>query len=589
MPRFPDAWMGELLAKADLVSLVSAYVPLKPKGGRMWGCCPFHNEKTPSFSVVPDKQFYYCFGCHEGGGAVQFVMEMEKLSYVDAVKWLAQRVGMELPEEVDDVSLRQERAVRERIYAANKEAAHYFFDNLMGERGRQAQAYLMRRGLDAKVVKRFGLGYAPEGWENLTGYLTAKDFSREELIRAGLAVKGKKDGECYDAFRNRVIFPIIDTSGRVLGFGARTMGDDTPKYINTGDTPVYNKRRHVYGLNLLKRKKLADVIMVEGYMDVIRLVKAGVENTVAGLGTALTQEQARLLKRYVPTVYLCYDGDSAGQNAALRGLDILAKEELDVRVIVIPGGQDPDDYVRDHGAEAFLNLKEKALPRNAFKLETMARRYDLATPDGREGFAKEACALAGGFEPVERERYAPLIARKAGLSLATVEAQCGLSQDKPTHSVTNYRHTKPKETGKNGGVDKNAIMLLSCMLLSKEGAQAVVGKLAETGMDFPGEIEDFADVLLAAYMQSDAPDIPLLLASHTAGNAELIAAAQIEAGFIADPVRTAADAVSAMRRERVAERLRILGEVTPLAGEQAFAEALEETKMLQKELAALKL
>ena len=355
MPRFPDAWMGELLSKADLVSLVSAYVPLKPKGGRMWGCCPFHNEKTPSFSVVPDKQFYYCFGCHEGGGAVQFVMEMEKLSYVDAVKWLAQRVGMELPEEVDDASLRHERAVKERVYAANKEAAHYFYDTLMGEQGKQAQAYLARRGLDARVVKRFGLGYAPEGWENLTRYLLAKDFTREELIRAGLAVKGKKDGECYDAFRNRVIFPIIDTNGRVLGFGARTMGDDTPKYINTGDTPVYNKRRHVYGLNLLKRKKLADVIMVEGYMDVIRLVKAGVENTVAGLGTAMTQEQARLLKRYVPTVYLCYDGDSAGQNAALRGLDILAKEDLDVRVIVIPGAQDPDDYVRDHGAEAFLN------------------------------------------------------------------------------------------------------------------------------------------------------------------------------------------------------------------------------------------
>ncbi len=589
MPRFPDAWMGELLSKADIVSLVSAYVPLKPKGGRMWGCCPFHNEKTPSFSVVPDKQFYYCFGCHAGGGAVQFVMEMEKLSYVEAVKWLAQRIGMELPEEVDDASIRQERAIKERIYAANKEAARYFYATLMSAQGKTAQAYLARRGLDAKIVKRFGLGYAPAGWENLVSFLEERDFTKEELVRAGLAVKGKKEGECYDAFRDRVIFPIIDTSGRVLGFGARTMGEDTPKYINTGDTPVYNKRRHVYGLNLLKRNKLADVIMVEGYMDVIRLVKAGVENTVAGLGTALTQEQARLLKRYVPAVYLCYDGDSAGQNAALRGLDILAKEELDVRVIVIPGGLDPDDYVRAHGAEAFLNLKEKALPRNAFKLETMAARYDLGTPDGREGFAKEACALAGSFEPVERERYAPLIARKAGLSLSTVQAQCGLSQQGQANSVTNYRHTRPKESGKNDGADKTATLLLSCMLLSREGALAAVGKLAEMGMDFPAEIAGFADVLLAAYTQSDAPDIPLLVAAQPLEHAEVIAAAQMRAGEIADPVKTAADAVLAMRKEHINARLRALGEVTPLAGEQAFSGALKEINALQKELAALQL
>ena len=256
-------------------------------------------------------------------------------------------------------------------------------------------------------------------------------------------------------------------------------------------------------------------------------------------------------------------------------------------MIVIPGAQDPDDYVRDHGAEAFLNLKEKALPRNAFKLETMARRYDLGTPDGREAFAKEACALAGGFEPVERERYAPMIARKAGLSLSTVQAQCGLAQDKPAHSVTNYRHTKPKETGKNGGADKNAILLLSCMLISKEGALAAMEKLAETDMDFPEEIADFADVLLAAYAQSETPDIPLLLASHTAGNAEMIAAAQMQTGDIVDPVQTAADTVASMRRERINARIQALRDVTPLAGEQAFADACAEVSALNALLSKL--
>lgn len=587
MPMFPDAWMGELLSKVDMVSLVSSYVQLRPKGGRLWGCCPFHNEKTPSFSVVPEKQFYYCFGCHKGGGAVQFVMETERLGFVDAVKWLAQRAGMELPGEVDDEALRRERAVKERIYSANQKAARYYYDMLMSPRGEAARQYLKKRGVDARSAKRFGLGYAPPGWTNLTEHLTSMDYTQSELIQAGLALKGKKDGGCYDAFRDRVIFPIIDVSGRVLGFGARTMGDDTPKYINTGDTPVYNKRNHLYGMNLLKGKNIAELVMVEGYMDVIRLVGNGIENTVAGLGTALTQNQARLMKRFVSTVYLCYDGDSAGQNAALRGLDILAKEGLEVRVIVIPDGLDPDDYVKRKGREAFLELEQKAIPRNGFKLQTIASRYDLEDANAREAFAREACAFAGTLEPVEKERYAPYIARRSGLSLDTVKAQCDLVHTEETNSVTKYRNTNARESGKNDGPDKLEQLILACMLHSKEGAIAIVSALTDAGEDMPESIEAFAGELLSAYMESDTPEIALLLAGQAPETADVISSAQMLSAGIQDAGETARECVNNMRRERLHSRLRELSRIRPEDGDEEFREALMEIKTLQTRLKAL--
>ena len=403
MPMFPEAWMDELLQKTDIVSLVSEYVPLSQKSGRLWGCCPFHNEKTPSFSVQPDKQMYYCFGCHAGGGAIQFVREIERLSFVDAVKFLAQRAGMELPDEVDDDRLRRERAYKERLYAACKEAALFYHRQLLSPEGKPAQAYLAKRGVDGKLATRFGLGFALETWDGLTNYLTGKGYSKQELIDAGLAIRGKRKDGCYDAYRNRVIFPIIATSGRVIGFGARTMKkDEQPKYINTGDTPVYNKRSNLYALNMQKGKHPADLVMVEGYMDVISLFAAGIDNAVASLGTALTQQQARLMKRYVERVYISYDGDAAGQNATLRGLDILAAEGIDVKVITIPGGMDPDDYVRKNGKDAFLKLKDNANTLNGFKLQHIATQFDLGTADGREGYAKRACAFVGGLQPVER-------------------------------------------------------------------------------------------------------------------------------------------------------------------------------------------
>ncbi len=421
---FPSAWLDELLHKNDIVSVVSEYVELKPKGRKLWACCPLHGEKTPSFSVSPDKQLFYCFGCHAGGTVIQFVMDMERLTFYEAVQQLANRVNMELPNEINDREMQRQRAYKKRMIEANTEAARYYSRCFLDpETGKEAQAYAARRGLNADIVTRFGIGYAPDTWDSLLKLLKGKGYSEKELVDAGLLVHNAERGTVYDAFRGRLIFPILGVNGQVLGFGARVMGDEKPKYINTGDTPVYNKRNNLYGLYLHKNEKLDDLIMVEGYMDVIGLYKAGVKNAVASLGTALTQQQARLLKRYVEKVYISYDGDAAGQSATVRGLDILKAEGLEVRVITIPDDLDPDEYVQIYGKEGFDRLKENALSLNAFKLEAMAKGCDLNDENGRERYAKAACAFVAGLQPIEQERYYKQIAKKTGYALEALEAQ----------------------------------------------------------------------------------------------------------------------------------------------------------------------
>lgn len=515
MPMFPDAWMAELLGRNDIVSVVSEYVALSSKGRRMWGCCPFHNEKTPSFSVTADKQLYYCFGCHAGGGVIQFIMEAEKLPYVDAIKHLAARAGMELPGEVDDDRLRLERAHRERLYAACKEAARFYHDCLMGEVGKAAQRYLQRRGIDGRTAKRFGLGFAPDAWDALRSHLGQKGYADQELIDAGLAIRGKQKESIYDAYRNRLIFPIIGTNGRVIGFGARTLGKDEPKYINTGDTLIFNKRRNLYALNMQKGKQLYDLVMVEGYMDVISLYKHGIDNVVASLGTALTQQQARLIKRYAPRVYICYDGDAAGQNAMLRGLDILAKEGLEVRVITIPDDLDPDDFVKKFGRDAFVSLKDGALTLNGYKLLAIERDFDLGNEDGREGFAKRACAFVSTLQPVERERYVSVIARKTGLLRDTIFEQCGAVKAPKENSIGKYRNTRIKKTGETlEKRQKTERMIVACMARDKDAALHVFERMAEEGIALSNSaLCAFAEAILVAYAFSDELDMARAMAA----------------------------------------------------------------------------
>lgn len=586
MAIFPDAWLSELLSKSDLAAIASEYTLLKPKGKRLWGCCPFHSEKTPSFSVVPDEQFYYCFGCHAGGSVVQFVMDAEKLTYVEAIKYLAQRAGMELPDDVDDDRLRQERALKERLYAACKDAAMFYHAKLLGEEGKEAQKYLMGRNIDAATAAKFGLGYAPPGWDNLLKYMTEKGYSNEHLLAAGLIIQGKGRDKYYDAYRDRVMFPIVSTAKRVLGFGARTMGNDTPKYLNTGETPIFNKRNNLYGLNLQRGKHLADIIIVEGYMDVISLYKAGVTNAVASLGTALTQQQARLIKRYVPKVYISYDGDSAGQNATLRGLDILAKEGLDVRVIVIPDNMDPDDYAKKFGGQEYLALKDKALTLNGFKLDSLMGGIDLGTPDGREEYAKKACVLLARLEPVEQERYAPVIARRTGLSKEAILRQCGISGSPAGNSIGNSRNTKQQNRERLKSLNKTETALLCCMIKSGEALLCAMEEMAQCGISFSDSaINAFAEGLLARSVTGEKLDIPLALSMLPQEAAESVSAAIGSEDTVIDPVTTAKDCVATMAREAMDERIKELAAAMQTGGSD---EEKREYMELVKKRASLK-
>ena len=563
MALFHDAWMEQLLSKNDIVSVVSSYVQLRPKGGRLWGLCPFHNEKTPSFSVVPDKQFYYCFGCHKGGGVIQFVMEVERLSYVEAVRLLAQRVGMELPGEVDDAALQKERAQKERLYAACKEAALFFHKQLLSKAGMPARAYLGRRGLEPETIRRFGLGFAPDSWDMLMKHLLRAGYSSEELILGGLLVKNPNSGRVYDAYRNRVIFPIIGTNGRVLGFGARALGDEKPKYINTGDTPIYNKRNNLYGLNLQKSAstKSGDLVMVEGYMDVISLYQAGVANVVASLGTALTQQQARLLKRYVSSVYISYDGDSAGQNATLRGLDILAGEGLTVRVVAIPDGLDPDDFVRRNGKEAFDALREQALTLSAFKLTKMAEGFDLSQEDGREDFAKAASKFICSLEPVEQERYFLWLARKTGISLEALRAQGrleGAVGAKAKRKSLSEQFSHGALTQNTTEQQRAELLLLQAMLQSREAAELI--RQGETV--FSQEVYDnFAAEVRKAYQQGRQPNAALILSGmQPEETKQLSTLLQDQVVQLSDPVKSAQDSIRRLQAWRIEEEIRRLQE-----------------------------
>ena len=556
---YPDYWMNELLGKSDIVTVVSSYTELKPKGRRLWGLCPVHGEKTASFSVSPDKQLYYCFGCHIGGSVIQFIMDVEHMSFHEAVEHLASRAGMAMPKEVNDAAMMQERAKRERLAEACKLAARFYMETLLGEGGVAGRAYLSKRGIGSEAVKRFGIGYAPSDWETLKNHLVEQGFSPEELVEAGLLVKNADKGSTYDAYRGRIVFPIVAANGRVVGFGARVLNnEDKPKYINTGDTPLYNKRNNLYGLNLQKSGKLTDLIMVEGYTDVIGLYEAGVTNAVASLGTALTQQQARLLKRYVSNVYIAYDGDTAGQNATIRGLDILSQEGLNVRVVVFPNGQDPDEFVRENGKEGFDRLKEEALTLNAFKLVALARGFDLEKENEREQFAMEACRMIGTLTPVERERHYQQLSKQTGYSMDTLRAQGASAKPSDRQQPVSFRDRIGAGRRREAAPDNERIRaenaLLFHMLQSKEAVKTAL--MSELERQFASEgMLAFARGLVEAYHRGAEPNLPLLLSAMTKEDAERASAILKEDAACTEPEKAVKDCLCRIEKCSIAEQI----------------------------------
>ncbi len=447
--RFPQEWLDELRERADIVDVVSRYVHLTQKGGRYWGLCPFHGEKTASFSVNPQRQMYYCFGCHAGGSAINFVMEMEHLEFKEAVTLLAEQVHMDLPEMVGGGEDEATRTQKERLCEANRQCARFFHSQLWLKENEHILEYLHGRGLSDHTIRMFGLGATPPHSDGATRALCEMGFTEDELVRAGISVR--RENRVYDMFRNRAIFPIIDARDRVLGFGGRALGDAKPKYLNTGDTPVFNKRLGVFAANLLKKQHgLKRIILTEGYMDVIALTQAGVPGVCATLGTALTIEQARLLKRFAPEIWVSYDGDSAGQHAILRALEIFEQEDIRARVLDFPAGMDPDEYVRKYNGIDNLTPMDAT----AYRMKQEMGNHDLSTQEGRTAYAI-ACAkyLAKVREPVELENYVKQLMLTTGFSRDVLLAQIGRTELIQQDRRATYRHAARPLEEKNEGVD----------------------------------------------------------------------------------------------------------------------------------------
>ncbi len=412
---FPDGFLDELIYKNEITDVVGSYVQLtKKSGNNLFGLCPFHNEKTPSFSVSADKQIYHCFGCGKGGGVINFIMEVEGLNFREAVEFLAKRAGMEMPDDDTPKDVRNRRA---RILELNRDAAKFYFSVLSSSEGKAAVDYINKRGISKGTATRFGLGAAPDEWTRLCEAMTKKGYTYQELFDAGLCKRGKNGSGFYDTFRNRLMFPVIDIRGSVLGFSGRALGDNEPKYLNSPDTPVFSKSRNLFAMNLAKKTSHDMIILVEGNVDVVSLHQAGFDCAVASLGTSLTPDQARLISRYTKKVVIAYDSDEAGKKATQRAIGILDTVGLEVKVLTIPGAKDPDEFIKANGAEGFKRLLDGSENRIDYRLLTLKSKYDLTTDDGRIAYLNSATDMLSDLpNAVERDVFAVKISEETSVS-----------------------------------------------------------------------------------------------------------------------------------------------------------------------------
>ena len=421
----PDSFLDELIGRTDITELVGGYVRLsKRSGGNMFGLCPFHSEKSPSFSVNADKQIFHCFGCGKGGSAISFIMEIENLKFRDAVEFLARRARMELPDESggsDELA-----GKRKRMLDINRDAARHFHDMLLSPSGETARNYLAARGISGQIATRFGIGAAPDSWTLLLEAMAKKGYTKQELIEAGLARIGRTEGGVYDTFRNRLVFPVIDVRGGVIGFSGRILGEGEPKYLNSPDTPVFSKSRNLFALNFAKKTKAGMLILVEGNIDVVTLHQAGFDCAVASLGTSLTADQTRLMSRFTDKVVIAYDSDEAGQRAAMRAIPLLEKTGIGIKVINLGASKDPDDYLRNHGADAFKVLIERSDNHIEYRLMAIESEADLSSDEGRVAYLTAATELLAGLDSrPEREIYGARVAAVAGVSPESVGHEVG--------------------------------------------------------------------------------------------------------------------------------------------------------------------
>lgn len=419
--RITEEFKNDVIAANDIVDVVSHYVQLKRSGSNMSGLCPFHREKTPSFSVSPSLQIFKCFGCGVGGNVIDFIMRIENLDFVDAIAHLADRAGLRMPEPTAGNNVVSED--RDVYYRMNVDAAKYFHRTLLSDEGKAGLDYFKKRQLSMETIVKYGLGFAPDGWNGLRDELLKKGYTEEQMVKNGLASKSER-GSVYDKFRNRAMFPIFDVRGRVIAFGGRVLDDSKPKYLNSPDTPVFNKSKHLFSLNFAKTVQSKRLVLVEGYMDVIGLANHGVPFAIASLGTALTSDQARLLAKYCQEVVVCYDTDNAGRMATLRALEVLRPFCEKVRVVSVDKGKDPDEYVRERGAEAFLNLLDEAVDQTAYQINLAREKVDLDNLDEKVSFLNETADILVKIDnAVKREAYLQKVANETGMNVEALRAE----------------------------------------------------------------------------------------------------------------------------------------------------------------------
>lgn len=558
-------WFDELFSRINIEEIIGEVVPLTRKGQRLWACCPFHSEKTPSFSVDPTTGLYYCFGCHKGGNALTFLKDYEHIDGREALEELAKRARMELPKMAprtpqDD----KDAALKEEIYKANVAAARFYHDTLWTDEGASALKYLYSRGLKDSDIKHFGLGCAPSSGKALYEKLKSEGFSDEALVKGWLC--GEKDGRFYDMFRDRVMFPIINSRDKVVGFGGRVMGKGEPKYLNTSDTPVFSKRNGVYGLNFAKGVgRLDALVLVEGYMDTVMLLKQGIRGVVATLGTALTQEQIRLMKRFVKKVVISYDGDAAGQKAALRALDMFEPSGMDVSVIDYPEGKDPDEYIKAYGREAW-----EKLPRYKPAKYRMIRAedgLDITTQDGLTEYTIRCCGILKGVtNAVEYENYLRELSLKTGYSREVLARQAGMAPSPQTEPVPRPR-PQPAET----------------LPTELEKAQMQLFALASGGKIPEGVIrrEDFDDELLASVYEEERAGLTLsdIIQTLDEGQTErVMRSLNSLPGELTteDALKLANELLETIRKQRVSDR------INELTGRLATASGNEKDRITRE-------
>ncbi len=431
---YPSSFIQELKARNPIDNVISRYVELKRAGSNLVGVCPFHSERTPSFTVFEDN--FHCFGCSAGGDVITFIMRIENLEYRDAIHHLADRCGLTVPEDERNQNIKKSALTREKAFEMNKLAARRFYENLMSPDGEQARKYLEDRKISKVTRTRFGLGFAKNSFTDLTQFLLDKGFTTEEIRENFLCGISQKNGRPFDMFRNRVMFPIIDTSGNIIAFGGRVMDDSKPKYLNSSDTVVFKKSRNLFALNFAKNTVLGDneqktslskpgeIIICEGYMDVIALHQAGFSGAVATLGTAITSEHARLISRFAKNVYLAYDSDNAGQTATNRAISMLADVGIDAKVLKITGAKDPDEYIKKFGPASFSKLLGVSEGQTDFKLNSILNKYDISLPDEKMKAVREACKmLAGEHSQIKKEVYASRLSELTGISIDTINAE----------------------------------------------------------------------------------------------------------------------------------------------------------------------